>query len=406
MKDNRENPLQIAIHCPDDRFNKMMMLFFKGAYEQKVKVVQEDEAEAEIIDVDTAAYKSILENKLQQTPKKPLIVLSLQELSQEGIIYLKKPLQTAQLQEAITKAKSMVEDNRSHSAFKNKSSGRQIIESAHDSKNLREPSKARQAKSLENNEHKKTSKHKTAMYLDEQGFSSFIGSVSDINFRNPEHIKSASYNAKNYFQGYVQSAIKLSISKNRILRLNSSWKPLYILPKTREIWVDANDKQLRAFSSVPINTISSVEQKGISVTPIDAESGFFKTELEKFQSMDAFLWKLAIWTSKGRFPQGLDLEKPIYLKRWPNFTRLVIPPHALRITALLMDGPRTLTNVAEVLNIKPQFVFAYFSAVYTTGLAGQCDHVPDKTVTQKPLRSSEKKGLLTRILHRLSGSTN
>lgn len=406
MKDNQAPPLQVAIHCPDDRFYKMMILFFKGSCEQKVNVVQEDEAEAEIIDVDTAAYKSVLEKKLQQTPKKPLIVLSLQDLSLENIIYLKKPIQTAQLQDAITEAKSIVENSRKKADSKDKPSVGQSMEPGKDSKKLKESSDAKPNRLVDKNEAKKTSKHKTAMYLDEHGFSSFIGSVSGIDFRNPAQLKSASYNVKDYYQGYVQSAIKLSISKNRILRLNSGWKPIFILPKTREIWVDADDKQLRAFSSIPINTISNVEQKGISVTPIDPEAGFLKTELEKFQSMEAFLWKLAIWTSKGRFPQGFDIQKPIYLKRWPNFTRLVIPPHALRITALLMDGPRTLTNVAEVLNIKPQYVFAYFSAVYTTGLAGQYHHGPNETVASEPVRSSEKKGLLSRILHRLSGSTN
>ena len=125
---------------------------------------------------------------------------------------------------------------------------------------------------------------------------------------------------------------------------------------------------------------------------------------EKFQTMDAFLWKVAIWTSKGRYPHGIDINLPVFLKQWPNFTRLVITLHALRITALLMQGPRTLINIAETLDIKYQYVFIYFSAVYALGIAGQSERMSDAVVEPAKLKVNEKKGLLSRIMSRLRGA--
>jgi hypothetical protein len=96
--------------------------------------------------------------------------------------------------------------------------------------------------------------------------------------------------------------------------------------------------------------------------------------------LEAFLWKLACWTSMGRYPKGLDHTKPVYLKNWPNFTRLLVTPHALRIAALLVQHPRTMGDVAQKLNIKPQYVFIFISAACAIGLAGQAKRLSDTLV--------------------------
>jgi hypothetical protein len=80
--------------------------------------------------------------------------------------------------------------------------------------------------------------------------------------------------------------------------------------------------------------------------------------------MNSFIWKLACWTSKGRYPQALNLTEPVYLKQWPNFTRLLITPHAMRIAALLTTGPRSVLEIIHGLKIKPQYVFIFISAAY------------------------------------------
>ncbi|MGR9073415.1 MAG: hypothetical protein ACU833_10165, partial [Gammaproteobacteria bacterium] len=258
-------------------------------------------------------------------------------------------------------------------------------------------------KQLNYEEQRKTSKHKAAMALDEGNFIAYIGSLGGINFNDLNQLTNASYNPKDYYQGYVQAAYNLSRSKGRIIRLHSGWKPVTIFPHSHEIWVDATDNQLRSFAAVSVRTIAGADGQGLSVksvNPTDINS----QDPEKFQSMEAFLWKLAIWTSKGRFPLGIDIHHPIYLRQWPNFTRLVITPHAMRIAALLMTGPRTLVDVARTLNIQPQYVFVFFSAAYALGLARQSERKADEVVAPQPIQSNEKKGLLISIMNKLRGA--
>ncbi|MGZ5030692.1 MAG: hypothetical protein ACXV8I_08855, partial [Methylobacter sp.] len=204
------------------------------------------------------------------------------------------------------------------------------------------------------------------------------------------------YNAKLHFQGIVQSAYKFAFEKVRAINLVSDWKPLLIFPENREIWLDADDRMLRAFTNIKINA------QAVKISAIDERThATVNGQPDKFQDMNAFLWKLAIWTSKGRYPQELDINKPVYLKRWPEFTRWLITPHALRITALLLQSPRTMMNTAQVLNINPRYVFVFISAAHAVGLVGQGQRESDAVIEQSTPKPNERKSLMSRIISRL-----
>ncbi len=265
-----------------------------------------------------------------------------------------------------------------------------------------EPEKQELKTFLINQERQKTSKHQTAMRLDEKGFHAYIGSISDLDVNDPGQIINACYSPKDYFQGYVQSAFAACRTKGRALLLQSGWRPITIFPYTEEIWLDARDSELSAFAGIKLK-YKTIAPK-IAITPIDPKAMNLGGALDKFQSMDAFLWKLACWTSKGRYPQDIDYRHPIYLRSWPNFTRLLITPHALRIAALLIQGPRTMINVAEMLNIKPQYVFVFVSAAYSVSLVGQARRLADSLVQPPVVTPSKGQGLLGRIMSKLRGN--
>jgi hypothetical protein len=170
--------------------------------------------------------------------------------------------------------------------------------------------------------------------------------------------------------------------------------------------MDADDKQLRAFAGVNVKSMPISTTKIMSIAPVNIAEEAISTDLEKFQDLNSFLWKLACWTSKGRYIAALDLERPIYLKQWPNFTRLVITPHAMRVASLLVAEPRTIPDIVQVLKIKPQYVFIFISAAYTIGILEQINN-QDKAVkmedsVSRPVKKKvQKKSLLNRILNKL-----
>ena len=416
MKSKPKKLLSVSLYGMDGRAHKTMLMFLQGPCKGITQVVNEKEAEIDIIDADAMDAKVILDQCLAHEPLRPIIILSLETLNIENTIYVKKPVKTETMFAAFKEADNWLKGKKKTASTKKRvepaDTEKKVQEAEIISKPAPKPKKqkidelATEKKIYVNaSEQKKTEKHKTAMMINEQDFSSFIGIVSGIDFNDPAQWRNASYNPKQYYQGYVQSSVKIAFSKGQVLKLNSGWKPLIILPHSHEIWLDTDDKQLRAFAGVTVNNVRVSDANVMSLSPVNPKEEVFSSELEKFHEINAFLWKLACWTSKGRYPIALELSIPVVLKQWPNFTRLVITPHAMRISALLIFSPRSIEEVIQILKIKPQYVFIFVSAAYATGILGQSQRQGDKIVEAEvpAAKSVKKKGLLSRILKKLQG---
>lgn len=397
MSENNKKPLTVALHGMDDRSCKIMMMFLQGPCRGAAMVIDDDEADVDIFDGDTPASKKLLSQHLEAERQKPTIVLSLQDFKHEGVLQVRKPVKTDAMLSALNEAKILLGDLAKKKGRKQAVLATVEAEEEEEAEPETQPLKTYV---IDQDERKKTSKHQTAMRFDEKGFQAYIGLLSDIDVNDPAQFANASYDPKDYFQGYIQSAFMVCRAKGQIMQLQSGWKPIIIFPHTHEIWLDADDPQSRAFAGIKLNPSSTSK---MSISPVNAQTMGLGGSLDKFQSMDAFLWKLACWTSKGRYPHVIDHSQPVYLKSWPNFTRLLITPHALRIAALLIQGPRTLTNVAKVLNIKPQYVFVFASAACALGLMGQAKREADNLVQQPEVKHSKGQGLLGRIMNKLRG---
>jgi len=402
MNDKQKSPLKVALHGMDGRSHKMMVMYLQGPCRGAAVVVEDLNAEVDLFDADSGKTKALLEQRRKESAK-PIIALSLQEQALENTLHVRKPVKTEDLVAALNKADAMLaaKKNPTHqlsSVAKNTATSQPQDAASKTESPLPGAEKKRPTNS---DEQKKTSKHQTAMQLDEGKFNAYIGSVAGLDVNDPKQFSNAAYNPKDYYQGYVQSALMVAEAKKQIMHLNTGWKPLIIFPHDHEVWLDADDKQLRAFAGVEINKISGA---GITLTPAEANTASIQEGLDKFQSKDAFLWKLAVWTSKGRYPSALDINRPVFLKHWPNFTRLVVTPHALRISALLMESPRTLPDITEVLKIKPQYVFAFISAAYALGLVGQAQRESDEIIQPTVVKKTGQQGLLSRIIGKLRGN--
>ncbi|SJM90045.1 hypothetical protein CRENPOLYSF2_1440001 [Crenothrix polyspora] len=245
-------------------------------------------------------------------------------------------------------------------------------------------------------------KQHLSLQIEEDEFSDFIGTVVDIDLDDPAKQRTATYDPDKYYQGYIQRAFNQAITEKNILQITLGWNPLIILPQSNQIWWDADDKLLKAVSDIEINS------KTVTVIPLDPNDLDESTVApEKKQDMDAFLWKLSLWSSRGRYPQTIDIDSPILLKRWPNFTRHIITPHALRIAALLIkEGPDTMIGVANTLSIELRYVSVFVSAASSLGLIRQTPRLNIDEVVPPVSRNKtnpQKRSILTKILNKLLG---
>ncbi|MEY2654381.1 MAG: hypothetical protein RLZZ524_1409 [Pseudomonadota bacterium] len=117
-------------------------------------------------------------------------------------------------------------------------------------------------------------------------------------------------------------------------------------------------------------------------------------EGENWQPLDRLLWRAGLLQAQGRLPQGVDLKRPVYLKQWPNLTRVQRTPHAMRVAALWATRGAGLVETAELLKIPQRHVFAFYSAALAADLVTE----DGSSVKRAQRRGARNRGLLTRLL--------
>jgi len=96
--------LKISLHGMNSRMQAMMRSYLELNCHGIAYIVEEAESDAEIVDIDLAESKNILEERLAQQPSKPIIVFSLYDVSFD-VIYVKKPIKVDTLVNAIVEVK-------------------------------------------------------------------------------------------------------------------------------------------------------------------------------------------------------------------------------------------------------------------------------------------------------------
>jgi hypothetical protein len=429
MKKGRKDVLGVCVLGMDDRSYRLISLFLKGPCEGFAQVVDDDTASVDLIDTHFSYSEKLIETSLSRIPQRSVIVLTTKKterLVKDNVLYLDKPIKAEQMMEALDWANDYSKsrprpkpffDTPTVHTFSPATPARpQSIPKPDASQPAALPQaiqtevappylnvkthEREQQKLIDLDEQHKKAKYRSAINIEEHKFDDFIGTVPDVNLNDSTQRYQAAYVTKNYYQGYVQFAYQSSLSNGHTLQLNCTiWKPLIILPHAKEIWLDADDTLLKEMANVWLDS------HDMSITPVQKDSLQKIIHLEKVQEMNAFLWKLALWTSKGRYPKALDVDNAVALKHWPDFTRYIVTPHALRISGLLLGrGPETMLEIAVLLNIELRYVYVFLSATHALGIAVQAKRQVDTIIkTTLPSTPPAKKGLLNSIISKLRG---
>lgn len=394
------SPLRLEALGMEARAVNLFRMFLQGPCQNRAVLVEAGEAEAYLVDLDSLQGAKSFAAQRQSHPHTTFIVLSLQPPEAgEGIVFVQKPLQSQGMLAAIEQARAAA-------------AARQVPPAPHTSADADVPG----MKVITAPEKANASTHQVAMLLDEQGFGSYFGQRENIDPSDPAQRATAYYVPDKYLQGHVQAACRLAFSQQQAIRVETPWKSVTILPHQRLVWVDAEEAQLRAACAVPFRKFVSLGigdgvQAAGTVEPLDANQIGQVLSRNNLTPIDTFLWKIALWTSKGRISCGVDLNQAVRLKRWPNFTRVLVTPHALRIAALLHRQPCSLIEAARILGVRQQYVFAFFSAAHAQGLTElqpppevrrQAAEPPPPPLPDKPERTSLLRNILKRLKMDLS----
>ncbi len=372
---NPSNVIRVAAFGMDDRMKELMKMAFQGPGKGSCELSPVETADIFIFNMDSSENVSLLLEKQQRAhPDRPVIVMALENPDIPNTIFLKKPFKVEQLLNSLKSAN----ENKQH-AMDTFSSLEKRVEDITDLPEAKYD------------------------YYDQER--EFCGSNRDVDLGDAESLASIYYTPSDYIQEQIFYASRISktdqVAVQIAVKVNDKWELITFLPSLQGVFTTLSDFQLRVICTAPkYCTEIKIHRYSEEETTILETGPRTKTSLQK---LEPFLWKVALWTSRGRLPKGTSLSSRIKLHRWPNFTRLHAIPNCMRIATLLMDEARPLKIVAKVLNIPQRHVFAFYSATHALGLATNLNANETVNTTQKT-KKHKQHSLLGRILRRLTGA--
>jgi len=375
--------------CPlgmDQRSYRTLQHFFERLETKCCVLSDETHADVVMIDVDAYQNKALLASQLQSHPARPLILLSVAdaETNIPTAVLVRKPIKVDVFTQILQDVSRKVLNARKvPTQFS--SASEKILRAKLAAGRTGAPAVPQGVDSAD----------VAAVHLDSRSSSFYIGSMPDVDLKDPAQRAKVYYDPQNFLHGHFRRAFALGIEHASVVRLSgSAFQDIDIYPFAKRVIASATGSVLYAAGRLPVGS-GDVTIKLLDKAPHFPEAG------EATERLDVMLWKLALWASRGRIPVGTDLDWPIYLKRWPNLTRLLVPPHAARIAGLWARQRYSLMDTAATLGIPQRYIFAFYSACSALELAAPAQRAADALVEPVPPKANDKRGFFRLLLGRL-----
>ncbi len=375
-----KKPLSIAACGMDKQTLKLLEMVFNGPGKGDYAIIEQVEsAKACVFDLDSLEGAQLWKDYRTRYPQLPTAILSIEYKDIAGTFYVQKPVEVDNLLKVLKKIKRVIEEQTAPKSPPPVQSATSKVPQA--------PRDAKLAMEF-------------AIEEEEESLHQFCGYAVNINPNNPQEFDKIYYNPTQYLQGFFEKAflIGLQLDSGAIM-IDGLYTKIILIPKRNQIFcgTELDNNKLRTMTLLPL---SNSHLRMTTLTEDEVIEHLGSPQFIEQQPLDNFLWRVALWTSRGRVPKGTDLSKQIVLLHWPNFTRLIVTPYALKISALWMAQPHSLLETAKILEIPQRYVFAFFSAARSIQLAF-VDRRTERRASQSIPASSSKRGLFQRLLARL-----
>lgn len=366
----KSSPFHVATIGVDKQTIKILELVFqgpaKGAYSL---VATPQQADAVIFDFDCLSAETLWKEYRDKCAHLPTMIFSLQVREMTNTVFVQKPLQIERVLKGLATLQTLPNIPAPPPV--------QIVATSHSTHDV----KLAQELAIEEKE---------------KAIHEYCGHLEDVDPNVSDQIEKIYYDPSKYLQGFLEKAYQMSQEQPQAgIWIEGLSDPLILRGEDNllQCAIGWNEQKLRTMTLMPLT-------KRLQFRPIDAKE--IKQLEAKYnftkQSLDNVLWKIALWTARGHIPRGVNPHHRVVLNEWPNFTRLIVTPHALQITALWAARPTSLLETAHHLNIKQRYVFSLFSAATALKLITTDRHNQDSTTT---FSKHAKRSILQRILARL-----
>ncbi|MGF1547752.1 MAG: hypothetical protein ACFCUG_10535 [Thiotrichales bacterium] len=205
------------------------------------------------------------------------------------------------------------------------------------------------------------------------------------------------YDPGEYLQGIVERALAKARETSGPVAIRGLGQDIEILAQGAGVRTVLNDAQVCALCHVrfDVNFTPYLIVVGVTAGP--------HTASVKAQDVDAFRWKVALWSSRGRLLKGVDPNQAVRLRRWPNLTRWTRLKFDMQLAALWFQFGFSPRGIGERFGIPQRYINSFHSAGSALDLFEPNADSHDRKPLTSVAPSAEKRGFLARLLGFLGG---
>lgn len=386
-----EEPLPVAIFGFDQRTLQTLEIAFKNIGNNCATIATIDCARAVIFNFDDLESRAMFLTYRKQHPGFPIIVISTREIVLRGAYVLTKPLRVAKFTTIFQAIQNKLASNPPYSEIGNPSSSNCALPSEVTAQ--QNGLLCSQEPSLTTNPGIEGNGKLAVVRAQNTAPDNLAQSESDIYYK-PETL----------LQSIIHTAYKEALKKNIMveidLKIKNDWGSITFFPGLNKVATDFSDQQLKYICGTPLFCIETNVIRYDEVKTNKMESA--RKLDSQLLSCETFLWKVALWTSNGRLPEGVNLHTPYRLRRWPNFTRLKKIPHSFSMAALFSQKPLNINLILKVSDISQEYIYSFFSCAYALDLLETtASHDTNGDLLQSAAQKNPKRGLFERIVNKL-----
>jgi len=369
--------MKIYVLGMDERSLNMLSFFFQKFCHGQCEISNQEDADVFLINMDGVNADEHLESFNKKFSTYPLITTSIRTLDMDNHYFLRKPMVADHLLTILDDIRNKLSNVETES----------------------QPSVAIRIEEEENDSEREKSAGHAGQLLNEQDFIEFVGNKEDVDLTKSDQHEHLFFDMETSFLGIFHRAYLKAKQEKSIIKVTGMWRPITLFPNENKVYVDLTDRQLQAICVV---TLKEDQRDEIKTEVIGSQAAISECKhSDNFRDLELFIWKISLWTSRGRLPKGTPIDTPVYLKYWPNFTRLIVTPYALRITAYWLSSPRTIINLVDALAIPQRYVFSLYTACYILSISGVTKRESDTLIFPAKIQQTSRLSFFSRIMSKL-----
>ncbi len=205
------------------------------------------------------------------------------------------------------------------------------------------------------------------------------------------------FNVTDYLGHYVAEAKSIALEAMRPVVLTVDNDYMLIHPKDQSVYTSLPETSLYAISLMPLRDAPEIDILETSQAQAEYVQ---KYDVVYYSNLDYLIAVLALWSSRGRLPEGTSVDEPYQLMQPEHkiFTQLKLP-EINRVKEAWADAPATLKELVGQLLLPQRYIFSFYVVAAILGLFKERDRTAE--LEEEAAREQNKQDDLNMLLEEL-----